>query len=112
MTTLYHNPRCSKSRQALQLLKSENEQVTIIEYLKEIPTKSELKDILRMLNITAAVLIRAGEKVWKDTYKSKNLSEDELINAMIENPKLIERPIAIKNGKAIIGRPPERVLDL
>lgn len=112
MTTLYHNPRCSKSRQALQLLNDADEEVTIVEYLKEIPTKSELKDILKMLNISAIELVRTGESAWKENYKGKDLTENELVDAMIDNPKLIERPIAIKNGKATIGRPPERVLEL
>ena len=112
MTTLYHNPRCSKSRQALQLLKEANEEVTIVEYLKDIPTKKELKNILKMLNISAMELVRTGEAAWKENYKGKDLSEDELIEAMINNPKLIERPIAIKNGEAVIGRPPEKVLQL
>ena len=95
MITLYHNPRCSKSRQALQLLKDANEEVTIVEYLKEIPTIEEL-----------------NEAVWKDNFKGKDLTEEQLIKVMINNPKLIERPIAIKNGKAVIGRPPESVLSL
>lgn len=112
MTTLYHNPRCSKSRQALQLLKDANEEVTIVEYLKTIPTKNELIEILKMLNISAKELIRTNEAVWKEKYKGKVLTEKQLIEAMIDNPKLIERPIAIKNGKAAIGRPPEQVLAL
>ena len=112
MITLYHNPRCSKSRQALQLLKDANEEVTIVEYLKEIPTIEELKKILKMLDIPANKLVRTNEAVWKDNFKGKDLTEEQLIKAMINNPKLIERPIAIKNGKAVIGRPPESVLSL
>ena len=112
MITLYHNPRCSKSRQALQLLKDANEEVTIVEYLKEIPTIEELKKILKMLDIPANKLVRTNEAVWKDNFKGKDLTEEQLIKVMINNPKLIERPIAIKNGKAVIGRPPESVLSL
>lgn len=112
MITLYHNPRCSKSRQALQLLKDANEEVTIVEYLKEIPTIEELKKILKMLDIPANKLVRTNEAVWKDNFKGKDLTEEQLIKAMINNPKLIERPIAIKNGKAVIGRPPESILSL
>ncbi|WP_271855844.1 arsenate reductase (glutaredoxin) [Patiriisocius marinus] len=112
MTTLYHNPRCSKSRQTLQVLKDANEEVTIVEYLKEVPTIDELKKILKMLDIPARKLVRTNEVVWKENYKGKDLTEEQLIEAMINNPKLIERPIAIKNGKAVIGRPPENVLNL
>ncbi|GER59221.1 arsenate reductase (glutaredoxin) [Patiriisocius marinus] len=112
MTTLYHNPRCSKSRQTLQVLKDANEEVTIVEYLKEVPTIDELKKILKMLDIPARKLVRTNEAVWKENYKGKDLTEEQLIEAMINNPKLIERPIAIKNGKAVIGRPPENVLNL
>jgi arsenate reductase len=110
MTTLYHNPRCRKSREALQILQQANEPVEIVLYLKNSLSKEELKDILLKLEITAIALIRKNEAVWKENYKNKSLTEDELITAMVNNPKLIERPIAIKNGKAIIGRPPQEVL--
>lgn len=110
MTTLYHNPRCSKSRQALQVLQQANEPVEIVLYLKNSLSKEELKDILLKLEISAIALIRKNEAIWKENYKNKSLTEDELITAMVNNPKLIERPIAIKNGKAIIGRPPQEVL--
>ena len=110
MTTLYHNPRCRKSREALQILQQANEPVEIVLYLKNSLSKEELKDILLKLEISAIALIRKNEAVWKENYKNKSLTEDELITAMVNNPKLIERPIAIKNGKAIIGRPPQEVL--
>ena len=110
MTTLYHNPRCRKSREALQLLQQANEPVEIVLYLKNSLSKEELKDILLKLEISAIALIRKNEAVWKENYKNKSLTEDELITTMVNNPKLIERPIAIKNGKAIIGRPPQEVL--
>ena len=110
MTTLYHNPRCRKSREALQILQQANEPVEIVLYLKNSLSKEELKDILLKLEITAIALIRKNEAVWKENYKNKSLTEDELITAMVNNPKLIERPIAIKNGKAIVGRPPQEVL--
>ena len=110
MTTLYHNPRCRKSREALQILQQANEPVEIVLYLKNSLSKEELKDFLLKLEISAIALIRKNEAIWKENYKNKSLTEDELITAMVNNPKLIERPIAIKNGKAIIGRPPQEVL--
>tara|TARA_B100000497_G_scaffold60763_1_gene68900 strand:- start:1247 stop:1588 length:342 start_codon:yes stop_codon:yes gene_type:complete len=110
MTTLYHNPRCRKSREALQILQQANEPVEIVLYLKNSLSKEELKDILLKLEISAIDLVRKNEAIWKENYKNKSLTEDELITAMVNNPKLIERPIAIKNGKAIIGRPPQEVL--
>ena len=109
---IYHNPRCTKSRQALALLQKKNEDVEVIEYLKELPSKSELKNVLKQLGITAEQLLRKNEKVFKENYKGKDLSEDQWVEAMIENPKLIERPIVIKNGKAVIGRPTEKVLEV
>ena len=110
MTTLYHNPRCRKSREALQILQQANEPVEIVLYLKNSLSKEELKDILLKLEISAIDLVRKNEAIWKENYKNKSLTEDELITTMVNNPKLIERPIAIKNGKAIIGRPPQEVL--
>jgi|TARA_B110001454_G_scaffold209187_1_gene222429 arsenate reductase len=109
---IYHNPRCSKSRQALALIQENGQEVEIIEYLKESLSFKDLKSILEMLNIKAIELIRTNEIIWKENYKGKEMTDQELINAMMENPKLIERPIVIKNGKAIIGRPPEKVLNL
>ena len=110
MTTLYHNPRCRKSREALQILQQANEPVEIVLYLKDPLSEGTLKKILQQLGVSALELIRKNEPVWKQNYKGKSLTEDELITAMVNNPKLIERPIAIKNGKAVIGRPPQEVL--
>jgi arsenate reductase len=109
---IYHNPRCSKSRQTLALIQENGQEVEIIEYLKESLSFKDLKSILEMLNIKAIELIRTNEIIWKENYKGKEMTDQELIDAMMENPKLIERPIVIKNGKAIIGRPPEKVLNL
>ena len=110
MTTLYHNPRCSKSREALQILQQANEPVEVVLYLKDPLSEGALKIIIQQLGVSALELIRKNETVWKQNYKGKTLTEDELITAMVNNPKLIERPIAIKNGKAVIGRPPQEVL--
>ena len=112
MTTIYHNPRCSKSRQTLQLLEDKNEDLNIVKYLEEPPTKEELKRILELLNIKPIALVRKNEQIWKDNFKGKDLSQEEIIDAMLNNPKLIERPIVVKGAKASIGRPPENVLSI
>tara|TARA_B110000003_G_C16492093_1_gene473868 strand:+ start:14 stop:355 length:342 start_codon:yes stop_codon:yes gene_type:complete len=110
MTTLYHNPRCRKSREALQILQQTNEPVEIVLYLKDPLSKDALKKILQQLGVSALDLVRKNEAVWKENYKGKTLTEVQLITAMVNNPKLMQRPIAIKNGKAVIGRPPQEVL--
>lgn len=112
MTTILHNPRCQKSRMALALLIDNDEPVEIIEYLKNSPSKERLTEIVKLLGIKPEELIRKGETVFKEKFKDQDLSDNEWIDAMIENPKLIERPIVIKNGKAVIGRPPEKALDI
>ena len=109
---IYHNPICSKSRQTLALIQEKGQEVEIIEYLKESLSFKDLKSILEMLNIKAIELIRTNEIIWKENYKGKEMTDQELINAMMENPKLIERPIVVKDGQAIIGRPPWKVLGL
>ncbi len=111
--TIYHNPRCSKSRQTLEILKGQNVDVEIIEYLKTSPDARTLKQILSYLEIPARELLRKGESAYKEGgLDDRNLSEDELIAAMVEHPILIERPVVVNNGKAAIGRPPESVLDI
>jgi arsenate reductase len=110
---ILHNPRCSKSRQTLALLEEKGIEPEIIKYLDTPPTATELKAILQKLKISARDLLRKGE----DDYKALNLAdtsltEDQLIEAMVSHPKLIERPIVIKDGQAKIGRPPESVLDI
>ncbi|OAB78939.1 arsenate reductase (glutaredoxin) [Cochleicola gelatinilyticus] len=112
MITIYHNPRCSKSRQTLQLLEEKGETIEIVKYLETTPSKTELKNILELLDMTPIELVRKGEAIWKEEFKGKSFSDDELIEIMLENPKLIERPIVIKGTKAVIGRPPEKVLDI
>lgn len=108
--TIYHNPRCSKSRQTLKLLEENGVDPDVVLYLNDIPSKTELKEILKKLNISAEELVRKGEKDYKENFKGKNLSEEEWIEALIKFPKLIERPIVVKGDKALIGRPPESVL--
>lgn len=111
---IYHNPRCSKSRETLELVKSKGVEPEVVLYLETPPDAQTLRQLLNLLNMTSArELMRQKE----DLYRSLNLSnsqltEDELIQAMVDNPKLIERPIVIAHGKARIGRPPEAVLDI
>ncbi|MDH0748283.1 arsenate reductase (glutaredoxin) [Pseudomonas sp. GD03842] len=111
--TLYHNPRCSKSRGALELLEARGLAPTIVRYLETPPSAAELSNLLGKLGIAARDLLRTGE----DEYKTLNLADaglDEaaLIEAMVSHPKLIERPILIVGDKAVIGRPPERILEI
>ena len=109
---IYHNPRCSKSRQALQLLEEKGKSPEIVEYLKDIPSKDKLKAIIKKLNIQPEELIRKGEADYKENFKGKTLSDEQWMEAMIKFPKLIERPIVINGNKAVIGRPPEKVLEV
>lgn len=106
---IYHNPRCSKSRQGLAILENSGTDFEIVKYLEQPPTFQELTEIIELLGITPINLVRKNEAVWKEKYKGKDLSNDEIITAMIEHPKLIERPIVINKGKAVIGRPPEMI---
>ncbi|MDG1333135.1 MAG: arsenate reductase (glutaredoxin) [Crocinitomicaceae bacterium] len=110
--TVYHNNRCSKSRLALAHLDDKNAEYEVVEYLKNPLTAADLKEVLSQLGMPAADLIRKGEKDFKENFKGKNLSEKEWIDAMIQYPKLIERPIIVKNGKAVVGRPTERIDEL
>ena len=107
MIKIYHNPRCRKSRESLEIIKESGKDFEIVEYLKEIPTKEELASILKLLNFSPIELVRKNEAIWKEFYKNKSLTDDQIITAMIENPKLIERPIVIYKNRAVIGRPPE-----
>ncbi|MDQ3191664.1 MAG: arsenate reductase (glutaredoxin) [Bacteroidota bacterium] len=112
MIYIYHNPRCSKSRQALSLLKEKGFEPVVIEYLKEIPTAKEFKTLLAKLNMKPEQLLRKGEKEYKEKLKNLNLSDEEWIHIMLENPVLIERPIVVKGNKGVVGRPIENVLEL
>jgi arsenate reductase len=110
--SIYHNPRCGKSRNTLAIISDKGLDVSVIEYLKTPPTKEELKAVVNKLGIKPEQLLRKGEAVFKEKYKGKELSDAEWIEAMVANPILIERPIVIKGNKAVIGRPPENVLEL
>ena len=109
---IYHNPRCSKSRQTLQLILDAGKKVEVVEYLKEVPGEEELKNIIDLLGIPAEQLLRKSEQIFKEKYKGKILTDDEWIKVMVEHPVLIERPIVIDGKKAVLGRPPENVLKL
>jgi len=109
---IYHNPRCSKSRQTLALIKEKGEMPEIVRYLDTPPTKAELLTILELLNLQPSQLLRKGETIYKEQFKDKAIEESEWVDIMLKYPKLIERPIVIKDGKAILGRPPENVLAL
>ncbi len=109
---IYHNPRCSKSRQTLALLKENSIDPEVILYLDKAPTTQELLDLLNKLQLSPIQLVRKGEAIWKEKFKGKDLSDDDIIKAMILNPKLIERPIVVKGNKAVLGRPPENILQL
>jgi len=110
---IYHNPRCSKSRETLAILETENETIEIIKYLETPPDKETLRHLLRLLNVSARQLMRRSEVEYaQNGLSDEALSEDQLLDAMVAHPKLIERPIVIKGDKAAIGRPPESVLDI
>ncbi|WP_185212520.1 arsenate reductase (glutaredoxin) [Sphingobacterium mizutaii] len=112
MIKIYHNNMCSKSRATLNLLQEGQEEIKIQEYLKQVPSKAELKEILSMLKMKPLDLIRKNEVIFKENYKDKNLSDEEWIDIMLANPILIERPIVVKDGKAAIGRPIEKIIEL
>jgi len=111
MTTIWHNPRCSKSRATLALIEEAGITPTIRRYLDDAPSEAEIREVLALLGIPAEKLVRKGEALFKEL-GLKDADEDTLIKAMAENPKLVERPVVIKDGKAALGRPPESVLDI
>jgi arsenate reductase len=112
MISIYHNPRCSKSRQGLALLEASGKEFEIINYLEDKLTVLQLDDIISKLAIEPLELIRKNEAIWKSEYKGKTLSNKKLIEAMVKYPKLIERPIVVHNNKAVIGRPAENILSI
>ena len=111
--TIYHNPRCTKSRQTLQLIRDAGVEPTVVEYLKEPPSVEELDGLVKKLGMQPGELFRKKEALFKELgLAGKELSRDEALQTLAENPKLIERPIVVKGRKAVIGRPPENVNDL
>lgn len=109
MIKIYHNNRCSKSRMGVALLEASGKPFEIINYLENSFHPKELNEILKLLQIPAIDLVRKNEKIWKEKYKNGSYSDDELVKIMVENPKLIERPIVVNQRKAVIGRPTENI---
>jgi arsenate reductase len=112
MIKIYHNNRCSKSRCGVDLLENSGKEFEIIKYLDTPPNLEELQHIIDLLGISPIELVRKNEAIWKENFKGKTLSDSDVISAMAENPKLIERPIVINGNKAVIGRPTEKILDI
>ena len=112
MITIYHNPRCRKSREGLTVLEESGQAFEIVKYLDQPLSKTDLEEIITKLGIKPIDLIRKNEAIWKSDYKGKDLSDDSIINAMVEHHKLIERPIVVNGQKAVIGRPAENILNI
>ncbi|MBC3759028.1 arsenate reductase (glutaredoxin) [Hyunsoonleella sp. SJ7] len=112
MIKIYHNNRCSKSRNGLEIIEKSGKEFEIVKYLEDVPSEVELKDIIALLGIKPIELVRKNEAIWKSEFKGKELSDNQIIEAMVQYPKLIERPIIINGKKAVVGRPPERILDI
>jgi arsenate reductase len=108
MIQIYHNSRCTKSRECLAFLEDSGKEYEVVKYLEDVPSFDELKSIIGKLNIKPIELVRQKEKVWLENYKDKQLTDDDIIYAMISNPILIERPIVINKDKAVIARPLEK----
>ena len=112
MIKIYHNPRCSKSREGICELDDINQPYEVIKYIENPLSKEELIDILKKLNYKPIELVRTNESIWIENYKGKNLSDNEIIEAMLENPKLIERPIIVNGNKAVVARPKEKIKEI
>lgn len=113
MVTIYHNPRCSKSKATLKLLQNNGIEPEIIEYLETPPSQEELTDIILKMDVSARDIMRKGEAIYKELeLNDESLDDDALIHAMVAHPNLIERPIVVNGDKAAIGRPPENVLEI
>ena len=109
---IYHNARCSKSRSACALVAESGHPAEVVDYLKTPPTREELRDLLGMLGMTAGELVRRGEPVFREHYAGRTLTEAEWLDALLAHPILMERPIVVRDGRAVVARPPERVLEL
>lgn len=112
MIKIYHNNRCSKSRNGLKLLEDSGKEFKVINYVTEKLSINELENIIKLLGIKPIELVRKNEAIWKEHYKGKELTDAEIINAMVENPKLIERPIVVNGKNAVIGRPSDNILKI
>ena len=112
MITFYHNPRCSKSREGLEIIKASGEEYQVREYLTESLSEKELTELLKKLGMSPMEIIRTNENIWKEIYKDRDVDDQELIRAMVAHPSLMQRPIAVKGDSAVLGRPPERIKEL
>lgn len=112
MIKIFHNNRCRKSREGIEILEQSGKDFEVVKYLENTPSKQELTTIIDLLGIAPIDLIRKNEPIWKSDFKGKTLSNDAIIEAMIKHPKLIERPIVINGKQAVIGRPPSQILDI
>ena len=112
MISIYHNPRCSKSREGLSILETEKANFQVIKYMDELLSFEKLKEIIDLLKIKPIELVRINESIWTENYKNSELSDDDIISAMVKHPKLIERPIVVNGNKAVIGRPSHKILDI
>ena len=109
MIKIYHNSRCSKSREGLKVLENSGKEFEVVKYLEDIPTKDELRNVISCLGIKPINLVRKSEAIWKEEFRNLQLNDEELLNAMITHPKLIERPIVINGNSAVIGRPASNI---
>lgn len=112
LVTIYHNPKCSKSRQTLALLEERDLELRIVPYLESPPSKSELADIVKMLGVAAADIVRTGEDEYKESGLTADSSENDVLEAIVSAPKLMQRPIVICGDQARVGRPPESALEI
>ncbi len=110
-TIIFHNTRCSKSREALNYLEDQHCEIEVVDYLKGI-SEEKLREVIDLIGIQPEELIRKGETIFKENYKDKSFTDDEWIQLMVKHPVLIERPIVIQDGKAVIGRPVQKVIEL
>ncbi|QAR31250.1 arsenate reductase (glutaredoxin) [Ornithobacterium rhinotracheale] len=109
MIKVFHNPRCSKSRAALQYLENKNQKFEIYKYLDEKISENQIKDILAKTGLKPIDLVRTNEDIWKENYKGKDLTDEQIISVIVENPKLLERPIVINGDRAVVARPTEKI---
>lgn len=112
MIKIYHNPRCSKSRQGLAILETSGKEFELVKYLEKKIDVGQLTAIISKLGVKPIDLVRKNEAIWKSNYKEKSLSDKEIIAVMVNNPKLIERPIVVNENNAVVGRPPESILNI
>jgi len=112
MITIYHNPRCGKSRDCVRHFEAENSEIKVVHYLQSPLDREAITTLLQQLNCPALQLVRTKEPIWIANYKGKELSENEIIEALVQHPILMERPVVVKGNKAVIARPLERIVEL